>query len=329
MRASGDGVVLSVQYLRAGAALLVVVFHILQWLDGGFETGRAGVDVFFVISGFIIWRVTADSPQSPGAFLWRRFSRVAPTYWLATLALTAIVLVWPSFLPKVHPQLGHVLLSLAFIPHLDPMGYPFPLLAPGWTLTYEAAFYLIFAACLLSPLRYRARAVTAALAAVVAIGFFFSDPAYILLANPLLLEFAAGVWIGVAAGRRRLPSAPISAALLLAGLGILGAYAATGWRDEAWRALTWGVPAAAIVAGAVGLEARLGCFRSKALERLGDASYSLYLFHPIAVAAVAHTVGYERPWLFIPAALAAAMAAGIAGRALVEKPLIALLRRRR
>ncbi len=320
-------VVLSVQYLRAAAAISVVVFHVLQWMNGGLEVARAGVDVFFVISGFIIWTVTADGWQSAGVFLWRRASRVVPAYWIATLLLAAIVLVWPPFLPKVDPRWGHLLLSLAFIPHLDPDGFPFPLLAPGWTLSYEAAFYLIFAACLAAPLASRARAATAALTGVVAIGFFFSDPAYILLANPLLFEFAAGMWIGVAAGAARLPRAVGSGLLLLAGLAAFGIYGATAWRDEAWRALTWGVPAAMIVAGAVGLEMRLGCFRSLALKRLGDASYSIYLFHPIAVAAVAHTLGYGQPWLFIPAALAAAILAGLAGRARIERPLIAFLRR--
>jgi exopolysaccharide production protein ExoZ len=304
----------------------VVVFHILQWLNGGLEVARAGVDVFFVISGFIIWTVTAPSDQAPGVFLWRRVTRVVPAYWIATLLLAAIVLVWPPFLPKVHPRWGHLILSLALIPHFDTDGRPFPLLAPGWTLSYEAAFYLIFAACLAAPRSVRARAATAGLAGVVALGFFLSDPAYILLANPLLLEFAAGLWIGVAFRAKRLPNAAWSGFLFTAGLAAFAVYGLTAWRDEAWRAATWGIPAAFIVAGAVGLEARLGAFRSAVLKSLGDASYSIYLFHPIAVAAMAHTLGTGQPWLFIPAALAAAIAAGLAGRAMVEKPLIALLR---
>src|SRR5437016_2032300 len=70
---------LSVQYLRALAAVAVVVYHAFQWLpDGGFDVGRAGVDVFFVISGFIMWSITAGQPARPGAFLWRRLTRVAP-----------------------------------------------------------------------------------------------------------------------------------------------------------------------------------------------------------------------------------------------------------
>ena len=139
---------LSVQALRALAALAVATYHALQWADGGFEVGRAGVDVFFVISGFIMWHVTAGRDVDPGDFLWRRLTRVAPLYWLATLGVLGVALVWPAFLPEVRPGWTHLALSLAFIPHLDPRGLPFPTLPPGWTLDYEALFYLIFAGAL-------------------------------------------------------------------------------------------------------------------------------------------------------------------------------------
>src|SRR5580658_5421280 len=151
--ARGTPVLLSIQALRALAATAVVAYHALQWGSGGFDVGRAGVDVFFVISGFIMWRVTSGRDVTPGAFLWRRVTRVAPLYWLTTLAVLAAALVWPGFLPEVRPGWRHLALSLAFIPHLDPRGLPFPTLPPGWTLDYEALFYLTFAAALAGPRR--------------------------------------------------------------------------------------------------------------------------------------------------------------------------------
>jgi len=316
---------LSIQYLRAAAALAVVVYHVLQWRSGGFEVGRAGVDVFFVISGVIMWRITAGRPIKAAGFLWRRLTRVAPAYWLATLLLAAIAVAWPAFLPKVHPVPGHLLLSLAFVPHLDPAGLPFPLLAPGWTLTYEAGFYLIFAAALAVPERARAVVITCALAALVAAGLLLADPVYILGANPLMLEFAAGVWLGRLSATGALPGRAWGLALIAAGGASFVAMGAAGWRDELWRAVVWGAPAAMIVAGALCLEARGPVALFPPLLALGDASYSLYLFHPIAVAFVAHAVG-PRPWFFIPLALAAATGAGLAARTLVEKPLMARLR---
>src|ERR1700678_3437262 len=205
----GTPVLLSIQALRALAALAVVAYHALQWDRGGFEVGRAGVDVFFVISGFIMWHVTSGRNVAPGAFLWRRFTRVAPLYWLATLGVLGVALVWPGFLPEVRPGWRHLALSLAFIPHLDPRGLPFPTLPPGWTLDYEAVFYTIFAAALLGPRAWRGRTVIGALLAVVAFGFLLADPFYYLGANPMLLQFAAGVGVGWASEHGLAPSRPL------------------------------------------------------------------------------------------------------------------------
>ncbi len=319
--------IISIQYLRAAAALAVVIYHILQWRSGGFEEGRAGVDVFFVISGVIMWRITERRETTPGVFLWRRLTRVAPAYWFATLLLAAIALTWPGFLPKVRPQWGHLALSLAFIPHLDPLGLPFPLLAPGWTLSYEAVFYLVFAAALIAPPASRAIWVTSALAAIVVAGFVLPDPIYMLGANPMLLEFAAGVWLGKASAERALPGQAWGWALLAAGLAALTVMGLADWRSELWRPLLWGVPATMIVAGALSLEAGRGVPSSKPLLVLGDASYSIYLFHPLAIAAVAHGLGATGPWIFAPLAFAAAVAVGLVARASIERPAIAICRR--
>jgi exopolysaccharide production protein ExoZ len=316
----------SVQYLRALAALAVAAFHALQWLRGGFEIGRAGVDVFFVISGVIMWRITAGRAVSPASFVWRRFTRVAPAYWLATLVVAAVAGWSPLFLAHVHPTWRHLALSLAFLPHHDPEGLPFPLLAPGWTLIYEAAFYLLFAASLMAKESARAIWATAGLAAVAGAGFLY-PPAYGLGANPLMLEFAAGLWIGKLSLARALPGRGWAIALLTGGLGALAGEAASGYVNELWRPLLWGVPSAMIVAGAVSLESRGAALTWPALKSLGDASYSLYLWHLPVIALVAHLLAARQPWLFLPAAIVATIAAAFAGRAIVEKPAIALLRR--
>lgn len=317
---------LSIQYLRAAAALGVVIFHALQWRDGGFNVGRAGVDVFFVISGVIMWRVTGAGEGAPAKFVWRRLTRVAPLYWLVTLALTGVVLVWPAFLPNVHPATGHVLLSLAFIPHLDPRGLPFPLLPPGWTLDYEAIFYLVFAGALFAPRRAQAAIACGVLLAIVAAGLLLDDPVYILGANPIMLEFAAGIVVGNLAQMGALPGRRGGLVLLAAGVAGLAIPAMLGVFSELGRALIWGPPAAAIVAGALTIEDHGGAPRSRALARLGDASYALYLVHLPVQAVIAHTLGVLNPWLFVPAAVAASIAAGVACHAFIEVPLIRLAR---
>jgi exopolysaccharide production protein ExoZ len=316
----------SIQYLRAAAALGVVGFHACQWRAGGFNVGRAGVDVFFVISGVIMWRVTAAREARPGQFLWRRITRVAPLYWVITLALAGVAALWPAFLPNVHPGARHLLLSFAFIPHLDPTGLPFPLLPPGWTLNYEAVFYLVFAAALFAPRRRQAWIVCAALFLIVAAGLILNDPVYILGANPLLWEFAAGLAVANLADISALPGRRGGWILIVAGLTCLAVPAVLGWFSELGRPFIWGVPAAAIVAGAIALEHHGAIPSWPAIGRLGDASYALYLIHLPAQALVAHTLGAGNSWVFIPAALAASIVAGLACHAWIETPLIRLAR---
>jgi exopolysaccharide production protein ExoZ len=316
----------SIQHLRATAVMGVAVFHAFQWRGAEFNVGRAGVDLFFVISGVIMWRVTAGREGRPATFLWARLTRVAPLYWLTTLVMAAVAILWPAFLPNIHPALGHLLLSLVFAPHLDPRGLPFPLLPPGWTLNYEAVFYLVFAGALFAPRRYQAWIVTAALFLVVAAGLILDDPVYILGANPLLWEFAAGVAVAILVEAGAGPDARSSWVLIGLGFAGLVVPAALGLFSELGRPFIWGTPAAVIVFGALTLERAGATPAWPALARLGDASYAIYLTHLPAQAIIAHSLGWSNPWLFIPAALAASLGAGLACHRWLETPLIAFAR---
>jgi len=96
---------------------------------------------------------------------------------------------------------------------------------------------------------------------------------------------------------------------------------------ELWRPLLWGAPAFLLVAGGLSLEVggalrRLPRSWTRPVLALGDASYAIYLLHLPATAVVAHTLGYARPWLFLPLALAASIGAGLAARAWIERPLL-------
>jgi exopolysaccharide production protein ExoZ len=318
--------------LRGAAALAVVAYHALQWASGGFDVGRAGVDVFFIISGFVMWHVTAGREVSPAAFLWRRFTRVAPPYWIATLTVLAAALIWPNFLPEVRPGWRHLALSLAFIPHLDPRGLPFPTLPPGWSLNYEAVFYLMFAAALAGPRRWRGRVVLSGLTALTAFGFLFPEPYYTLLLNPMLLQFAAGMGLGVAAEYRRLPSIAVGWAMIAIALVIWAVERPLGLFTELWRPLLWGIPAWLTVTGALAIECGGGLARlppriAHALKTLGDASYATYLAHLPATALVAHSLGWSHPWLFLAISLVVSAAMGLAFRAWIERPMLSVSRR--
>jgi len=149
------GTLLSIQYLRGLAALGVVVLH-LTWFR--FPIGAAGVDVFFVISGFIMVAVS-DRATSPLTFLRARAIPAVPLAWLAILF--ALFHTTDNFIRRV-------LAAMAFWPTLSPNGDWIPMLVQGWTLTYEALLYLAFAAVLLLPLQQCLIALTGGLLAFCA-----------------------------------------------------------------------------------------------------------------------------------------------------------------
>ncbi|MDP2258847.1 MAG: acyltransferase [Caulobacter sp.] len=317
----------SIQHLRAMAALSVALFHACQWSRIDFSIGAAGVDLFFVISGFVMWTVTAGRDPTPLAFLRRRVIRVAPLYWLVTLALVAGALAFPQRFPEVEPRADHVLLSLAFIQHMNPDGQPFPVLPPGWTLNYEAVFYLVFASCLILPVRRRIAALTMALLLLSIAGFAW-PPGYVMLLNPMFLQFLAGVWLARLAQERLLPERAIGWLLLGLGLTLFLLLWLSAIDPDLWRPMIWGLPAVLVVAGAVSVESDGGWPAWRWLGLLGDASYSIYLTHTLTIGALAMTIGAWNPPLFVPLAMAVAILGGLASYLLIERPMLVRLRRR-
>ena len=255
----------NIQALRAFAALNVVVFHALElagrsglqprtfaFLEGW---GRNGVDVFFVISGFIMVYIQERRPRAPLAFLLRRAERIAPLYWSVTLPLViALPFSW-----------RHGLTSLLFLS--GAAGYDFPVIVPGWSLEYEMLFYLVFGLSLFAP--GRAASLAAALTAVVVLvlaGW----------ARPVALEFA----FGMAAGRAFVAGLGRTRARLWLALGAFGLLASLPFDPPLeLRWLVWGVPSFFLVLGAA-FENEV---RSPLLGFLGDASYSIYLVHLLVV----------------------------------------------
>ncbi len=129
-RTGGPGVIRNLQVLRGLAALLVVFVHLSEYLlphIGVPSFGGAGVDIFFVISGFIMIVTTADRDVTPVTFMADRVARIVPTYWVTTLAVFGLALALPSLLEFTRADWTELLKSLAFIPFMKPNG----LVAPG------------------------------------------------------------------------------------------------------------------------------------------------------------------------------------------------------
>lgn len=128
--------------------------------------GTSGVDLFFVISGFIVVVTTAGVDTKPFDFWRRRIVRVVPLYWLLTLLMVTVALIAPGLFKTLKVAPETVLQSLLFIPHFSQSfsGVVWPLLVPGWTLNFEMFFYALFGLALILPPRYRLLVLTSVLA---------------------------------------------------------------------------------------------------------------------------------------------------------------------
>jgi peptidoglycan/LPS O-acetylase OafA/YrhL len=138
---------ITIQILRAIAALGVVYTHCAS--EGGFNiknTGAWGVDIFFILSGFIIaYIVSKDTSQ----FVIKRICRVVPLYYIATFLVIFVVLLFPSLIHGTKITLEKIIKSLSFIPYKDELKENLPILGQGWTLRFEMFFYMTMALCLL------------------------------------------------------------------------------------------------------------------------------------------------------------------------------------
>lgn len=326
---------LSIQYLRAAAALMVVFFH----ADGmaqeyfqfaGLPFGAAGVDIFFVISGFIMWVTTASDRITPLSFAVNRVIRIVPLYWAMTLLLHGGWLIFRD--PATLPSLWNLVRSLLFIPFVSPRtGEIQPLLIAGWTLNFEMFFYAVFACALLVARRYRALTVCIILGTLVALPLVVTPVGAIALTytSPLLIEFMIGCLLGVMYERGALPRPQVAAFLLVTGCCLLltsGMLSAASL--DASRFFYWGLPAFLIVTGALGLEPMLKTWRVPML--LGDASYSIYLTHGAMLSAVKSGVllsergtALVMPGEFILAGCIASVAGGVLAYRMIEMPLVA------
>ena len=337
---SADRLILPIQYLRGIAALMVVWFHGMDQVPGlsryfPFPFGASGVDLFFVISGFIMVTTTWKSAPTPLEFMRRRVIRIVPLYWLLTLAMVSMALCVPNLFRTLVVTPRTLVESLLFIPHFS-ISFPFavwPLLVPGWTLNYEMFFYLVFACALLLPARMRLTVMAGVLGTLVAIGFalgpFDSAIARVYL-NPLLLEFVIGTGIGAwwSAGR---PLAGTGASLVL----LVAGFAGLTLRDHPpLGVFTQMAGAALMVVGA--LNSTLARWQCAPLRALGDSSYSLYLTHLFALGVLRVIWGRFLPpieswWnaaAFQAAGLVTASVAGWLTFRFVETPMLRWLNRR-
>ena len=186
--------------------------------------GQVGVDIFFVVSGVIMWVTTAtDSSLNPWLFFRLRLIRIVPLYWFYTTAYVVVATVAPTQLFSAALTPWYVISSLLFIPTRHPNGDIVPVYSLGWTLNYEMFFYFLFGLCLLARSQtVRLFAISAAIGGLVIVGAIVKPESAVGLTytDPIMLEFLAGVLIGSAFlkfGTRALPAFVGGVAILASG----------------------------------------------------------------------------------------------------------------
>ena len=330
--------------LRVVAALSVVFFHTTSeaGLNLPYTVGNRGVDVFFVISGFIIAYIGAKNPDR---FLLRRVIRVCPFYWAATFVVFASASLLPAYFRSTSVDAKHLLFSLVFLPH-DAGNGVFPTLILGWSLNYELFFYVVFAlALLISPRRAHVLCALA-IGLLSVLGIVIGLPQSTILATwmaPIVLEFVLGIAAFIVfdyASRRAEVHKPGRVWAVL--LGLLLAAALTmlyvgEWKDSfnVHRALSAGVPSFFIVLSATLLERLFQLTtKNRSLFLVGEASYILYLVHPYVIYPVLRVLARDRELgdagnaALIAFLLSASVGVAVALHIGFERPLLEWLRRK-
>ena len=267
----------ALQYLRAVAALAVVYSHsVIQVEDYARylgEAGSFGVDIFFVISGFIMIYI-AKPDDRPGKFIVHRIRRVVPLYWFFTGLMALILLLLPGVFKATVFDIPALLTSLAFIPHwsLAQENVVWPIVAPGWSLNFEMYFYAIFALSLFLAQRFRVLFISVVITTVFIIATLLHDGESAMaqfFSKSMVFEFIFGMLLALAWKRGfRIPSSTAPWLMLLAASLLL-------IKLPLPRILEFGVPSLLLVAGC--LYVKVKEYRWAVL--LGDASYALYLSH--------------------------------------------------
>ena len=295
---------LGVQALRGIAAWMVVMDHVNLWqtkyfpgpgpLPAATYTGEFGVDLFFVISGFIMMYVTPRAFhgwRDQGAFLVRRFLRIYPAYWAISLILLAIWLYNPRVLNNSQSNRLDLLSSFLLLP-----SSLFPILVVAWTLIFEIYFY-----CVASLIFYFSGAWRLALAALwfliivacnIAHPLPFSSPCLNIWLSTLSLEFIGGMFLAYFLLHAPLRIPPRVAGLVTLAFLFFAFY--FGYRHGSyglgpyshWRLVVYGVPALVTLWMVLQMELQNQWGWLKKLVWLGDRSYSTYLFHVPVLAAL-------------------------------------------
>lgn len=300
----------SIQLLRAVAVLLVVYAHAFDIVDDDQKPlqsqfyflenwGAIGLDLFFVISGFIMTIVTPRYIISRDwkDFAIKRIIRIIPLYWILSFSFSALL-----FFKGMPNTANEIFKTLFFFPFLDDQ-FVAPIIHVGWSLSLEIYFYLLISLFLIrgGAQIYKQLILTLSLLSIIGLVFNPSNALLKFLTSPLLIEFALGIVAGLL--YKKITTAPDviknklriwSILLTLLGASWMLGTIITGYfnvseaqlvlednRLAFVRSLIWGIPSFIFLLGMISMESLYSLKIPAFFILMGDASYSCYLLHRI------------------------------------------------
>lgn len=300
--------ILSIQALRGIAAVLVVFCHCEQYISAflptrlerylGYCFGGFGVDIFFVISGFIMVYISQNNfakQKAVSTFIIRRITRIFPIYWLTTLVALFVIIpsglfayampVKQQYVIEALRHSDYVLKSFLLIPSVV---FASPIVAVAWTLLYEMFFYYAFSIMLFFNKKLYLNVLFVVFITLVLLNHYFANlhltnslSFYVTFyGNDIILEFIFGCFIAEQYLQGKMLTTNVAVpAVILSVLGLILSYHGNFISLESIRAIKWGIPSVFLVFGLLSLEYNGILKVPTFLIRLGDSSYSIYLTH--------------------------------------------------
>jgi exopolysaccharide production protein ExoZ len=339
----------NIQALRGVAALSVLFFHIMlmerKWGNGSnvlsdlLNIGATGVDLFFVISGFVMITATRELFQQKNIvflFLFKRISKIYPLYWFYSFILLAVFLIRPELVNPTQGSQVNLLESFLLLPQIK-----LPLLMVGWPLVHEIYFYIVFSIFLLFPEKHLIKLLL--LWSISCISgysilhrpdFFCTNPYWIIIFSPLTMEFIFGCFAAILITDKMNKHGSKTLGLGVFVMILSGLYyylfPMTQIFDPRLRVILFGIPYSLIVHGVAAMEIDKGRSFLSVLKKIGNQSYSLYLSHTLVINGIGwfwlytttDTVDNHMIWL--SAMLFFSILTGYCSYLFLEKPLMNL-----
>jgi exopolysaccharide production protein ExoZ len=282
--------------------------------------GAHGADLFFVLSGFIMFWIHErdfDQPEKLAAYAFKRVTRIYPPYWAALALVMAILLVRPNVGDPWMRQPGAIASAILLLPYAQGS-----VLSVAWTLCYEVTFYLLFATLIIR--RSLGVLLLALWVAASIIGHGAGPFPISFFTAPYPVHFALGMLAALIV-RRRDVSHPVAFISFGVALFLLSASVQHAWGKEVYGPWSYALASAFIIAGLATVHINWAA----PLELLGNASYSIYLVHYPLLVGTVPLVARLPHGMSHPAAILMAFSGGLAFYAVVERPTIQWAAKRR